>query len=110
MKPTELLLSSQKEFHLLVFVFCSVYFVMVPLIVFQSEFLFAKAYTFDKLGMKNYPSYLFGQHCLFGQYGHDVIGEPAHVLIKGLFPVTSHFSILSLNKSRKMRKNSLLVV
>ena len=27
------------------------------------------------------PSYLFGQPCLFGQYGYDVIGEPAHVLI-----------------------------
>ena len=30
------------------------------------------------------PSYLFGQPCLFGQYGNDVIGEPAHVLIPSL--------------------------
>ena len=31
------------------------------------------------------PSYLFGQPCLFGQYGNDVIGEPAHVLIPSNF-------------------------
>ena len=31
------------------------------------------------------PSYLFGQPCLFGQYGNDVIGEPAHVLMTSYF-------------------------
>ena len=40
------------------------------------------------------PFYLFGQPCLFGLYGNDVIGEPAHVLM-----TSSHFSILRLNKS-----------
>ena len=31
------------------------------------------------------PSYVFGQPCLFGQYGNDVIGKPAHVLIPSNF-------------------------
>jgi len=42
-----------------------------------------------KILMRNFrhilPSFLFGQPCLFGQYGNDVIGEPAHVLIPSSF-------------------------
>jgi len=45
------------------------------------------------------PSYLFSQPCLFGQYGNDVIGEPAHVLIPSNFT-------LQYFKSQKVKENA----
>jgi len=45
------------------------------------------------------PSYLFGQPCLFGQYGNDVIGEPAHVIIPSNFTI-QYF------KSQQIKENA----
>ena len=45
------------------------------------------------------PSYLFGQPCLFGQYGNGVISELAHVLIPSNFT-------LQYFKSQKIKENA----
>jgi len=45
------------------------------------------------------PSYLFGQPCIFGQYGNDAICEPAHVLIP------SNFTLQYFN-SQQIKENA----
>jgi len=45
------------------------------------------------------PSYLFGQPCIFGLSGNDVIGEPAHVLIPRIFT-------LQYFKSQQIKENA----
>jgi len=42
-------------------------------------------FPFQCLFLYILPSYLFGQPCLLGQYGNNVFGEPAHVLIPSNF-------------------------
>ena len=49
------------------------------------------------------PSYLFGQPCLIGQYGIDVIGEPAHV------PIPSNFT-LQCFKSQQIKEKCNLTL
>ena len=52
--------------------------------------------------------YLFGQPCLFGQYGNDVIGKAEHVLIPSNFTL-QYFKSQQIKENAK-KNNSYLTM